>query len=185
MIVNTFGLVIFALVNILLAPSTELQASTKGLKVNLSVDSMYPSQDVTIDTVQYGDIIHQHDGYINNGRNDITLNYPSGLIDHGPFLICVTGSDHYGSCGEGYNSEAKEPERVYVGIFEGQAYYHEWLGPQGQSDSSSSSSSSSESESTQSAQNNEQSQSNAQSQNNEQTVTIINCPPDSRCVIEQ
>jgi hypothetical protein len=33
------------------------------------------------------------------------------------------------------------------------------------------------------SQDNEQSQS--QSQNNEQTTTIINCPPDSRCVIGQ
>lgn len=33
------------------------------------------------------------------------------------------------------------------------------------------------------SQDNEQSQS--QSQDNEQTTTIINCPPDSRCVIEQ
>jgi hypothetical protein len=30
-----------------------------------------------------------------------------------------------------------------------------------------------------------QAQSQSQSQNQEQTTTIINCPPDSRCVIEQ
>jgi hypothetical protein len=35
------------------------------------------------------------------------------------------------------------------------------------------------------SQSQDQSQSQSQSQNNEQTTTIINCPPDSKCVIEQ
>jgi hypothetical protein len=35
------------------------------------------------------------------------------------------------------------------------------------------------------SQDNEQSESQSQNNNQEQTTTIINCPPDSRCVIEQ
>ena len=35
------------------------------------------------------------------------------------------------------------------------------------------------------SQDDEQSQSQSQNNNQEQTTTIVNCPPDSRCMIEQ
>jgi hypothetical protein len=73
------------------------------------------------------------------------------------------------ACDIGYNSEAKQPEHVFINLFVEENKNSPIVDVDNQAQSQS--------------QDNEQSQS--QSQNNEQTITIINCPPDSRCVIEQ
>jgi hypothetical protein len=112
-----------------------------------------------------------HDAVIHSGLNEVTLRYPSGLIDTGEFRICVRTMNYDESaCDTGYNSEAKQPEHVFINLF----VQENRNSPNAEVDNSQAQSQS---------QDNEQSQS--QSQNNEQTTTIINCPPDSRCVIEQ
>ncbi|HZA70025.1 MAG TPA: hypothetical protein VE548_10030 [Nitrososphaeraceae archaeon] len=74
------------------------------------------------------------------------------------------------ACNTGYNSEVKQPEHVFINLFlEGNRNL-----PNVDVDDSQAQSQN---------QGNEQSQS--QSQNNKQTTTIINCPPDSTCRIEQ
>ena len=73
------------------------------------------------------------------------------------------------ACDTGYNSEAKQPEHVLINLF----VEENRNSPNAEVDDSQA----------QSEQDNEQSQS--QNNNQEQTTTIINCPPDSRCVIEQ
>ena len=110
---------------------------------------------------------------IHSGSSEITLQYPSGLIDTGEFRICVRALDYDESaCNTGYNSEAKQPEHVFINLFlEGNRNL-----PNVDVDDSQAQSQS---------QHNEQSQSQSQNNNQEQTTTIINCPPDSRCVIEQ
>ena len=70
----------------------------------------------------------------------------------------------------GYNSEAKQPEHVFINMY---TEAEERNSPKLDVDSQAQS------------QNQDNEQSQSQSQNNEQTTTIINCPPDSRCVIEQ
>lgn len=85
------------------------------------------------------------------------------------FRICVRSNNYDElACGTGYNSEAK-PEHIFINLFveENRNPSNGDIDSQAQSQS----------------QDNEQSQS--QSQNNEQTTTIINRPPNSRCVIEQ
>ena len=66
----------------------------------------------------------------------------------------------------GYNSEGKQPEHVFINLFSEENRNS----PNGGVDSQAQIQS----------QNNEQNQ----SQNNEQTTTIINCPSESKCVIE-
>jgi hypothetical protein len=81
----------------------------------------------------------------------------------------VKANNYDGStCDIGYNSEAKQPEHVLISLFTEENRNSPNVDVDGQAQSQS--------------QDNEQSQS--QSQNNEQTTMIINCPPDSRCVIE-
>ncbi|MGE5662375.1 MAG: hypothetical protein ACM3X1_09045 [Ignavibacteriales bacterium] len=65
------------------------------------------------------------------------------------------------ACGTGYNSEDKQPEYVFINLF-----MEEYRNPPNVNDES-------------------QAQSQNQNNNQEQTITIINCPPDSKCVIEQ
>jgi hypothetical protein len=153
-----------------LTPSTVLQASSKGLKLYLTVDANL-NDDIRINTYQYGDRVFTHGAVIHPGSNEITLQYPSGLIDTGEFRICVRAMSYDKSaCDTGYNSEAKQPEHVFINLFvEGNRNLPNVNVDDGRAQSQS--------------QGNEQSQS--QSQNNEQTTTIINCPPDSRCVIDQ
>lgn len=62
--------------------------SSKGLKLYLTIDTNL-NDDVRINTYQYGDRVYTHDGFVNTGRNEITLQYPSRLIDTGEFRICV------------------------------------------------------------------------------------------------
>jgi hypothetical protein len=166
----TVGLIIvFALVisSLALTPSTALQASSKGLKLYLTVDTNL-NDDVRVNTYQHGNRVFTHDAVIHSGSNELTLQYPSGLIDTGEFRICVRANNYDESvCNTGYNSEAKQPEHLFIKLILEENRNSPSDDSQAQSQS----------------QDNEQSQS--QSQNNEQTTTIINCPPDSRCVIEQ
>ena len=92
------------------------------------------------------------------------------LIDTGEFRICVRSNNYNESaCATGYNSEAKQPEHVFINLFTEESRNSPNINDDNQAQSQN--------------QGNEQSQS--QSQNNKQTTTIINCPPNSRCVIEQ
>ena len=74
--------------SIALTSSTALQASSKGLKLYLTVDTNL-NDDVRINTYQHGDSVFTHDAVIHSGSNEVTLQYPSGLIDTGEFRICV------------------------------------------------------------------------------------------------
>ena len=119
--------------------------------------------DVRINTYQYGDRVFTHDAVIHSGSNEVTLQYPSGLIDTGEFRICVKAMDYDESaCNTGYNSEAKQAEHVFINMY---TEAEERNLPKVDIDS--------------------QAQSQGQNNNQEQTTTIINCPPDSSCVIEQ
>jgi hypothetical protein len=143
------------------------KASSKGLKLYLTIDTNL-NDDVKIDTYQHGDRVFTHDAVIIPGSNELTPQYPSGLIDTGEFRICLRADDYDESaCDTGYNSEAKQPEHVFINLFVEENRNSPSDDSQAQSQS----------------QDNEQSQS--QSQNNDQTTTIINCPPNSMCVIEQ
>jgi hypothetical protein len=157
--------------SIVFTPSIALLASSKGLKLYLTVDTNL-NDDVRIITYQYGDRVFTHDAVIHSGSNEVTLHYPSGLIDTGEFRICVRSTNYDESaCGTGYNSEAKQPEHVFINLFANKNRNSPNLDVDSQAQSQS--------------QDNEQSQSQSQNNNQEQTTTIINCPPDSRCVIEQ
>jgi hypothetical protein len=71
-----------------------------------------------MNTYQYGDRVYTHDGFVNTGRNEITLQYPSRLIDTGEFRICVSAlNDDELACDSAYNSEAKKPEHVFINLF--------------------------------------------------------------------
>jgi hypothetical protein len=105
-VITTEMIIISALVvsSVLLTPSIALQASSKGLKLYLTIDTNL-NDDVRISTYQYGDRVFTHNAIIHSGSNEVTLQYPSGLIDKGEFRIC-TRSNNYDE------SEAKQPERV-------------------------------------------------------------------------
>lgn len=155
--------------SMILTPSTELQASSKGLKLYLTVNTNL-NDDVRINTYQYEDRVFMHGALIHSGSNEVLLRYPSGLIDTGEFRICVRSNNYDESaCDTGYNSEAKQPEHVFINLFVEEGRNSPNLDSQAQSQN----------------QDNEQSQSQSQNNNQEQTTTIINRPPDSRCVIEQ
>jgi hypothetical protein len=86
--------------------------------------------------------------------------------------VCVRSNNYDESaCDIGYNSEAKQPEHVFISLFVEENRNSPNLDVDSQAQSQS--------------QDNEQSQSQSQNNNQEQTTTIINCPPDSRCVIEE
>ena len=138
----------------------------------VSVLQLYSTYcDVRINTYQHGYRVFTHDAVIHSGSNEVTLQYPSGLIDTGEFRICVRANNYDESaCDTGYNSEAKQPEHVFINLF----VEENRKSPNAEVDDSQARSRS---------QDNEQSQS--QNNNQEQTTTIISCPPDSRCVIEQ
>jgi hypothetical protein len=92
----TVGLIIIfalAMASMILTPLTALQASGKGLKLYLTIDTNL-NDDVRISTYQYGDRVFTHNAIIHSGSNEITLQYPNGLIDTGEFRICVR-SDNY------------------------------------------------------------------------------------------
>ena len=92
-------------------------------------------------------------GFINTGSNNLDLQYPDDLIENGEsFRICVTGQVE--SCADGYNSEAKKPERATVNL------YGNFPAPAPQQ---------------QQQQDDQQSQSQSQSSTNNNNV--YNCPP--------
>jgi hypothetical protein len=100
-----------------LTPSIALQASSKGLKLYLTVDTNL-NDDVRINTYQHGDRVFTHDAVIHSGSNEVTLQYPGGLIDTGEFRICVRSNNYDESaCGTKYNSEAKQPEHLFINLF--------------------------------------------------------------------
>lgn len=137
----------------------EVQA--KGLKVYLTVDTNLPSQNLRMETYQFRNVVYSHEGFMNNGITDFTLQYPDELIDVGDFRICmIAQSDNSQSCGNGYNSEEKKPENVRVNLFSS----NERQSPSSSSSSSASSSSSSSSSS---------------------DTTVIVCPPEETCIIER
>ena len=97
------------------------------------------------------------------------MQYPSGLIDTGEFRICVRSNNYDEStCNTEYNSKAKQPEHVFINLYAEENRNLPDVNVDSQAQSQS--------------QDNEQSQS--QNNNQKQTTTIINCPSDSRCVIE-
>jgi hypothetical protein len=170
--VVTIGLItsIVIMSSIVTTSLTTLYASSKGLKVFLTVDTNLPSQSVRIETYQGENWVYSHDGYINTGTNELEMQYPSHTIESGrPFGICVTAlSVNLRSCGDGYNSEGKHPEHVYVNLF----------GNNNQPSESSSSSSASSSSSSSSSE-------NTITNTNANSQTVIVCPANSSCVIEQ
>ncbi|MGH9925364.1 MAG: hypothetical protein ACRD5B_08295 [Nitrososphaeraceae archaeon] len=148
--------------SIALTPSTALQASSKGLKLYLTIDTNL-NDDVKINTYQHGDRLFTHDAVIHSGSSEVTLQYPNGLVNTGEFRVCVRSDNYYEStCITGYNSEAKQPEHVFINPFKEENRKSPNVDVDIQA----------------------QSQSQSQNNNQEQTTTIINCPPDSRCVIE-
>jgi hypothetical protein len=83
--------------------------------------------------------------------------------------VCVnTLNNDESSCTTGYNSEDKQPEYVFINLFSEE--YRNL--PNGDIDS-------------QGEPRFGFGTAQSQSKNNELTTTIINCPPESRCVIEQ
>src|ERR687891_1811311 len=99
-----------------LTSPTPLQASSKGLKLYLTVDTNL-NDEVIISTYQYGDRVFTHDAVIHSGSNEVTLQYPSSLIDTGEFRICVRAMGYDEStCATRYNSEAKQPELVFINL---------------------------------------------------------------------
>jgi hypothetical protein len=144
--------------NIVLTPPTAVQASSKGLKLYLTIDTNL-NDDIRINTYQYGDRVFSHDAVIHSGSNEVTLQYPSGLIDMGGFRICVKFNNYDESaCNTGYNSEAKQPEHVFINLFveENRNTPNVDVDSQAQSPN----------------QDNKQSQSQSQNNNQEQTTTI-------------
>jgi hypothetical protein len=66
----------------------------------LRITSVHPlpvdtnlNDDVRINTYQHGDRVFTHDAVIHSGSNEVTLQYPSGLIDTGEFRVCVRAID--------------------------------------------------------------------------------------------
>ena len=70
---------------IALTPTTALQTSSKGLKLYLTIDTNL-NDDVRINTYQHGDRFFTHNSVIHSGSNEVTLQYPSDLIDTSEFL---------------------------------------------------------------------------------------------------
>ena len=151
----TTGLIIIStlvMASIAFTPLTVLQASSKGLKLYLTIDTNL-NDDVIINTYQYGDRVYTHDGFVNTGKNEITLQYPGSLIDTGEFRVCANAlNNDESACDSAYNSEAKQPEHVFINLFSRD-------------------------------ENIDQSQAQSQSQSQDQTVIV--CPANSRCIIEQ
>jgi hypothetical protein len=93
--------------------STVLMATTtndvfaKGLKVYLTVDSNQRSQDATIRTYQYDQVVDTRLDWIEQGITQLTLNYQEDQIDNGEFEICVKLLDGPEGCSNGYDSEEK------------------------------------------------------------------------------
>lgn len=103
--------------SIALPPSTSLQASSKGLKLYLTVDSNQGSQDGTIQTSQYGRVVDTRLQYITQGNYQYELRYQKGQVDNGDFQICVTLNNGVNNCNTGYDGPEKKPEYVTVNLY--------------------------------------------------------------------
>jgi hypothetical protein len=144
------------LFSIALTPTIALKANSKGLKLYLTVDTNL-NDDVRINTYQYGDRVFTHNAIIHSGSNEVTLQYPGGLIDTSEFRICIRSNNYDESaCDTGYNSEAKQPEHVFINLFIEENRNSLDVDSQAQSEN----------------QDNEQNQSQSQNNNQEQTTTI-------------
>ena len=69
------GLIIISalvMASIAFIPSTALDASSKGLKLYLTVDTNL-NDDVMINTYQHGDKVFTHDTVIHSGLNEVTI----------------------------------------------------------------------------------------------------------------
>ena len=111
-------IVVFTLVlsSIALTPTTALQASSKGLKLYLTVDSNQGRQDGTIQTSQYGRVVDTRLQYITQGNYQYELRYQKGQVDNGDFQICVTLNNGVNNCNTGYNGPEKKPVYVHVNL---------------------------------------------------------------------
>ena len=78
--------------SMLLTPSTALLASSKGLKLYLTVDTNL-NNDVKLNKYQQGDRVFTYDAVIHSGSNEVTFQYPSSLIDTGEFRVCIRAID--------------------------------------------------------------------------------------------
>lgn len=150
---------------VLLTSTTVLQASSTGLKLHLAVDTNLRSQDIGIETYQDGRNIYDHDGFMNTGSNEYTLNYPNGLVNIGQFEICINTNDGR-FCGDGFNSQESRPESVFINAQEGRNF----------------GSVPEQEDSQDQAQVQDQDQSQSQSQGG---TTIINCPQNAECVTQK
>jgi hypothetical protein len=132
-------------------------AGGKGLKVSLFINNVHTTQNAVIETWQNGRFLQSDTWYIQYTNSEGLLTYPRGVIETGPFQICITLQyDNVQSCGNGYNSEEGRPEAVSISFSSTPA-----PGPDNNRDGS------------------DQSQSQSQDQ------TVIVCPPNSRCIIEK
>jgi hypothetical protein len=126
---------------------------------------------VRINTHQYGDRVFMHDAVLHSGSNGVTLQYPSGLIDTGEFRICVNAKDYDESaCDTGYNSEAKQPEHVFINLF----IEENRNSPSADVDNSQAQSQSQSNDNT-----------NTNTNANSQSRTTIICPETRDCVIQR
>jgi hypothetical protein len=152
--------------SVLLVQSAVLRAaSSKGFNLHLTVDTNLKRQDIGIITQQYGNETYSHNGFLHTGRNEYTLQYPNNVVDSGPFVICIDIGFEWLYCGDGYNAEEKRPENAYIKAIE--YGLNEKIREEEQ----------------QEQQEEEQSQSQSQSQSQDQTVIV--CPANARCIIEQ
>jgi hypothetical protein len=164
----TVGLIIIcALVisSMVFSTSTALQASSKGLNLYLTVDTNLRNQDIRIITQQYGNEIYSHEGFLHTGRNEYTLQYPKNVVDSGPFVICIDVGFEWLYCGDRYNAEEKRPENAYISARE--YGLNEKIREEEQQEQP------------------EEEQSQSQSQSQSQDQTVIVCPANARCIIEQ
>jgi len=152
-------IVVFTLVlsSIALTPTIALQASSKGLKLYLTVDSNQGSQDGTIQTSQYGRVVDTRLQYITQGNYQYELRYQEGQVDNGDFQICVTLNNGVINCNTTYNGPEKKPVYVHVNL------HGETNSNEGQSQSQSQSS------------NNENNNNNENSLSQSQATTIYIC----------
>ena len=103
--------------SIILTPSITSLASSKGLKLYLTVDTNL-NDGVQINTYQYDDKVFTHHAFVHSGTNEVDLQYPKGLIDTGEFSVCVR-ADQYdrSNCEYSYNSVEKKPESLTIPLF--------------------------------------------------------------------
>jgi hypothetical protein len=148
-------MLVVAITSVILMATTNDLFAKKGLKVYLTINSNQRSQDATIKTYQYDNVVDTRLDWIQQGTTELTLNYQKDQIENGEFQICVELWDGLQGCGNGYDEPEKKPEHVTVNI-------HRNLVPLNNENSQSQSQSS----------NNENENNNALSQSQETTIYI-------------